>query len=923
MNAAVRDLQTLFEVGSLGGLSDGQLLDRFLARREGTVFEALIGRHGPMVWGVCRRVLRDHHDAEDAFQATFLVLARKASTVMPREKLGNWLYGVAYQTSMKARATRARRRMREGQVTEMPEPEAASQAQRDELIERLDDELSRLPDKYRIPIVLCELEGKTHRQAADQLGWPIGTVSGRLSRARTMLARRLSRPGTSLSVQALGGLLARDVARAGVPPGLVHATARAASLSTVMTAGVVSAEVAVLTGKVLKTMLLGKLKALTAILLVVCALAAGAIGFISRRAGATGPTVQTTGSQKPKEQRRSTEALNGEIPPPGDQPRTNDARREDPGRPIKPATVQGIGGDWEGTLKLTPQIDVWIMLKVAEAGGGTLSGTWTSFDEGLEALPLASIAFKDGELTLTTKHGATFKGKRNADGTEIVGEWTKRGRTLRGLEVIMGGEEAVVGESTRQGRTLPLTLKRSDPSKVVAAPPIPGELEGFWQGNWRIGLMDLRLVLRVEKAEDGRLKAMLASPDQGTNNIPISAIELKGDRLTVESKLIGAKYSGTRMKDGTGYEGQFAQYGMKSPLALRKTDRLSATARPQIPRPPFPYRSEEVTYENKVGSVSLAGTLTLPLGQGPFPAVIMLSGSGPQDRDEKIDGHRPFLVISDTLTRRGIAVLRVDDRGVGGSSGSNADSTFEDFAGDALAGVGYLKGRKEIDPAKIGLIGHSEGADIAQLAASRSKDVAFIVLMAGSGLPGDEILELQGQLVARAEGASESELKLARELRRRLVDILLREKDPKAARSKLIAVFTEYDATQPEAEKKALADAGGTAEATVDQLNNAWFRSLLAFDPRRTLRKVPCPVLAVNGEKDLQVPPKENLAEIEKALKVGGNSDVRAIEFRGLNHLFQPCRTGSPTEYAQIEMTIAPEVLKAIGDWIVEKVGSH
>jgi uncharacterized protein len=579
-----------------------------------------------------------------------------------------------------------------------------------------------------------------------------------------------------------------------------------------------------------------------------------------------------------------------------------------------------IGG---GTLKLSPQIDVWITLKVTEAEGGTLSGPWISFDEGLEALPLASIAFKDGELTLTTKHGANFKGKRIAGGMEIAGEWTKPGRSLRGLEVIAGEEPAVADESTKRGRPLPLTLKRSDPSQVVAAPPIPRELEGFWQGNWRIGLMDLRLGLNVEKAKDGQLMAVLVSPDQETNTIPISAIELKGDMLLFESKLIGAKYSGTKMKDGTGYDGQFVQFGMKNPLALRKTDRLNALARPQTPRAPFPYRSEEVTYENKAGGVKLAGTLTLPPGQGPFPAAVMLSGSGPQDRDERIDGHKPFLVIADTLSRRGLTVLRVDDRGVGGSSGSNDDSTFEDFTGDALAGVGYLKGRNEIDPAKIGFIGHSEGADIAQLAASRSKDVAFIVLMAGSGLPGDVILEHQGQVVARAEGASESELKRASELTRRLVDILLREKDQHAARNKLVAAVREYDASLPEAEKKALTDAGEASEAMITQLNNAWFRSLLAFDPRRTLRQVRCPVLAVNGEKDLQVPPKENLAEIEKALKAGENPDVKAIEFPGLNHLFQPCKTGSPTEYAQIEITIAPEVLKVIGDWIVEKVGSQ
>ena len=259
-------------------LSDGQLLDRFVERRDASAFEAIVERYGPLVWGVCRRVLRDHHDAEDAFQATFLVLARRAASVMPREKLGNWLYGVAFQTAMKARATRAKRRVRERPAWEMTEPEAVPDEHADELLSRLDREVTRLPEKYRMPIILCELEGKTHRQAAEQLGWPVGTVSGRLSRARALLASRLSRRGTTLTVGALGVLLAHDVARAGVPPELVRSTAQAASLSTAgkaVTAGVVSAEVAALTGEVLKTMLLNKLKLTTAMLLAVFALAAG------------------------------------------------------------------------------------------------------------------------------------------------------------------------------------------------------------------------------------------------------------------------------------------------------------------------------------------------------------------------------------------------------------------------------------------------------------------------------------------------------------------------------------------------------------------------------------------------------------------------------------------------------------------------
>jgi RNA polymerase sigma factor (sigma-70 family) len=280
----------------MGTLTDGQLLDRFVAQREGAVFEALVHRHGPMVWGVCRRVLRDHHDAEDAFQATFLVLAGKASTVRPREKLGNWLYGVAYQTAIRARATRARRRMREGQVTAMPEPEAVSQVQRDDLIEWLDLEISRLPETYRIPIVLCELEGKTHREAAEQLGWQIGTVSGRLSRARSILAMRLTRRGASLSAGSLAVLLAQESATASVPINLIGSTAQAASLFApggAVTAGVVSAGVAALTREVMQSMLRYKMKVVTAMVLVI-ALAGGAIGGLGFRG------VQATASQEPK-----------------------------------------------------------------------------------------------------------------------------------------------------------------------------------------------------------------------------------------------------------------------------------------------------------------------------------------------------------------------------------------------------------------------------------------------------------------------------------------------------------------------------------------------------------------------------------------------------------------------------------------------
>jgi RNA polymerase sigma factor (sigma-70 family) len=274
-NASGPDFPPPLEPGTAASLSDGQLLDRFVARREESVFEAIVLRHGPMVWGVCRRVLRDHHDAEDALQATFLTLARKAASVEPREKLGNWLYGVAYLTAKKAMASRARRRVldgraretkaRENKMLDTPHPGAAPGNSLGELLPELDRALSRLPDKYRAPVVLCELQGKTHKEAAEQLGWPIGTVSGRLSRARGILARKLSRPAAALSGGSLAAMLARDASAASVPAELVGPTAQAAcqvSAGHAAAAGVVSAEVATLTAEVLKTMLLSKIAAL-------------------------------------------------------------------------------------------------------------------------------------------------------------------------------------------------------------------------------------------------------------------------------------------------------------------------------------------------------------------------------------------------------------------------------------------------------------------------------------------------------------------------------------------------------------------------------------------------------------------------------------------------------------------------------------
>ncbi|MBT6452779.1 MAG: alpha/beta hydrolase, partial [Planctomycetes bacterium] len=312
------------------------------------------------------------------------------------------------------------------------------------------------------------------------------------------------------------------------------------------------------------------------------------------------------------------------------------------------------------------------------------------------------------------------------------------------------------------------------------------------------------------------------------------------------------------------------------------------------------------------------GTLTIPQGQGPFPCVLLITGSGSQDRDEMIFEHRPFLVIADHLARRGIAVLRVDDRGVGKSTsgGEPEKATTEDHVGDVLSGFEYLKGRSEIDGTQIGLMGHSEGGVIAPLAAVKNEDIAFIILMAGTGIRGDLLLVKQNELISRASGVEQQEIDSGLKLSRQLF-ALLREDDisKEVTRSKIEALLRESP-DLPEGE-------AGDAEVakTIAELEIPWIRWFVRHDPAPILEKVRCPVLAINGSLDLQVPCKDNLAAIGGALKRGLNPDYEVVEFPGLNHLFQHCKTGLPSEYGEIEESFSVEVLEKMTTWILLRFG--
>ena len=342
---------------------------------------------------------------------------------------------------------------------------------------------------------------------------------------------------------------------------------------------------------------------------------------------------------------------------------------------------------------------------------------------------------------------------------------------------------------------------------------------------------------------------------------------------------------------------------------------VSAPLRPQEPKSAISYDEEEVKYSNLTADVTLAGTLTLPRSGKPSPAVLLIAGSGRIDRDETVFGHKPFLVLADHLTKQGIAVLRVDKRGVGQSTGNYDVSTTEDFAADVLAGVEYLKTRKEVDAELIGLIGHSEGGLIAPMVAVKSKDVAFIVLMAGGGVNGEATLYEQETLISRAMGVTEEQISHQLDFQKQVLSVIINESDLEKAEKLLREIVAKQLANLPKEEQQSCAD---VIEAQIKRINSRWFRYFLTYDPITSLKHLKIPVLVINGELDFQVSPKQNLPVIAKILEEAGNRNYRIIEIPKLNHFFQTCESGSILEYGKIEETIAPVVLDTLSGWILE-----
>lgn len=443
---------------------------------------------------------------------------------------------------------------------------------------------------------------------------------------------------------------------------------------------------------------------------------------------------------------------------------------------------------------------------------------------------------------------------------------------------------------------------------------------GDWHGMGDVFGKHLRITFHITE-NNGTLSATMDSPDQNMSGSPADKVTFSDSELIIKVDNIALTYIGQWLKSGK-IDGRILQGGaLDIPVVLgRKAISARKSDRPQEPKPPFNYKVEEVTFVNPIGGHKLAGTLTIPSATTRHPAVVLISGSGPQDRNEEISGHKPFWVIADYLTNQGVAVLRFDDRGIGQSKGNFKEATTVDFADDALAAVNYLKSREDIADDKVGLIGHSEGGMIAPVAAAKDRSISFIVMLAGVGTTGREVLETQIRLIATAKGIPPAFVDKTASDIKRIIDAVMNYDDPeKSAEDISDFINSELDRIPKEQ-----VEAMGGREAKIKQnlsiYNNKWMRAFLRFDPEDYLTKVNCPVLALNGTLDLQVPYKENLAAIENGLKKAGNQNFKITDLDGLNHLFQHAKKGIPEEYGKITETFAPEVLEIIGTWIKEQL---
>lgn len=557
-------------------------------------------------------------------------------------------------------------------------------------------------------------------------------------------------------------------------------------------------------------------------------------------------------------------------------------------------------GHWEGPIQL-PGTKLQIKVDIDQPiGSGEWSGTIDIPAQRLRGFALGNVAVDGNTVSFAMPNipgDPIFNGTLSEDANTLSGTFQQGGKSF------------------------PFSLQRTEHSDASGETPsrgIPGEgLADLWQGSLRVGPSELLLVLHVDSRPDGSFKATLDSVDQGAIDIPVSSIESVNNEVQFKITKIGGAYEGAFNDNESEIKGTWSQGGNQMPLVFKRIEQVPDTSRPQDPKKPYPYDEREVTIENANAGIQLAGTLTTPRGDGDFPAVVLITGSGAQNRDEELMGHRPFLVLADHLTRNGIAVLRFDDRGVGKSKGNHGKATHDDFADDARAAFEFLKVQDKIDPDSVGLSGHSEGGIHAPIVAAGRDDIAFIVMLAGVGVPMDELLERQRNDMIASMGMEHMLKPEELELNEKIFEILRRNGATPEARNEVQTLLEEILALYTEAQLEALGINDSMIQQNLQMMFSPWFIKLIAYDPAPTLAHVQCPVLAINGEKDIQVAADENLEGIRSGLKAGGNENVTIVKLPELNHLFQQCDTGAISEYSSIEETFNPAALKLVSDWIL------
>jgi fermentation-respiration switch protein FrsA (DUF1100 family) len=438
---------------------------------------------------------------------------------------------------------------------------------------------------------------------------------------------------------------------------------------------------------------------------------------------------------------------------------------------------------------------------------------------------------------------------------------------------------------------------------VSSVVPEPLAVAGIWLAEFG-GVV---LQFRIDRAPDQGLTGVFDSPLEGAMDLP-TTITADGTGVTIEIPVAAAVFEAT-VETGS-LSGIWKQGGAEVPMVFARQAEPFTLTRTQEPQPPFPYESVEVRFDN--GPITLGGTLVIPEGAGPFPVAVLISGSGQQDRDESIMGHKPFLVMADWLARQGIATLRYDDRGVGESGGNPMGATTADFAEDARAAVVFLAGDERFSA--VGLIGHSEGGLIAPLVAAQA-DVAFTVLLAGPGVSGADVLARQTEDLMLAEGVSRSAVDWRVGWGTEIIALAASDMDSAEVAAQIRRVMSTAAAEVPQGHEQTVSDAA--IEETVAGFTDPWMRYFLAYDPQPALEALAIPVLALIGDLDLQVSAELNIPALETAL--AGNADATVTELDGINHLFQTATTGAVSEYGQIEETFAPQAMALVSGWILER----